>query len=388
MTAATTTKRIPLLDLEAQHRPLRDELLRAMTRVMDSQHFIMGPEVKQLEQEIATYTGVARAVSCASGSDALYLALLAAGVGPGDVVLTTPFSFFATAGSISRTGARPVFVDIQPDTFNIDPERLAAEVKKHSRVKAIIPVHLFGACADMDPILKIAAECGAMVIEDGAQSIGAQYKGRQAQSIGDIGCISFFPSKNLGGFGDGGMVLTNNTELADKLASLRLHGTTKKYYHPHLGTNSRLDTLQAAILLVKLPHLDSWSAGRARNAAAYREILGAAGLPITLPVETSYQTRHVYNQFVIRCPRRDDLKAYLQQHGVGTEVYYPLSLHQQPCYADLGYADGSMPVSEQAAKEVLALPIHADVSDEDILYICDLINSFYAAQPSANHREL
>ena len=379
MTAATTTKRIPLLDLEAQHRPLRDELLRAMTRVMDSQHFIMGPEVKQLEQEIATYTGVARGVSCASGSDALYLALLAAGVGPGDVVLTTPFSFFATAGSISRTGARPVFVDIQPDTFNIDPELLAAEVKKHPRVKAIIPVHLFGACADMDPILKIAADCGAMVIEDGAQSIGAEYKGRKAQSMGDIGCISFFPSKNLGGFGDGGMVLTNHPELADKMAALRLHGTTKKYYHPYLGTNSRLDTLQAAILLVKLPHLDSWSAGRARNAAKYRSILGAAGLPIVLPVEAPYQTRHVYNQFVIRCPRRDELKAYLQKQGVGTEVYYPLSLHLQPCYADLGYAEGSMPVSEQASKEVLALPVHADLAEEDISYICELVRSFYAA---------
>jgi len=374
---AVTTKRIPLLDLEAQHRPLRDELLRAMTRVVDSQHFIMGAEVKQLEKEIAAYTGVTHGVACASGSDALYLALLAAGVGPGDEVLTTPFSFFATAGSISRTGAVPVFVDIQPDTFNLDPELLAEAVKKHPRVKAIIPVHLFGACADMDPILNIGANCGAMVIEDGAQSIGAEYKGRKAQSIGDIGCISFFPSKNLGGFGDGGMVLTNRQTLAEKIASLRVHGTTKKYYHPYLGTNSRLDTLQAAILLVKLPYLDSWSAGRARNAAKYRGILGVAGLPIVLPVETPYQTRHVYNQFVLRCERRDELKAYLQQHGVGTEVYYPLSLHLQPCYADLGYPEGSMPVSERASKEVLALPIHADLPDEDIGYICDLIRSFY-----------
>jgi len=376
---ATTAKRIPLLDLEAQHRPLRDELLRAMARVMDSQHFIMGSEVKQLEQEIAAYTGVSRGVSCASGSDALYLALLAAGVGPGDVVLTTPFSFFATAGSISRTGAKPVFVDIQADTYNLDPELLAEEVKKHQRVKAIMPVHLFGACADMDPILKIASDCGAVVIEDGAQSIGAEYKGRKAQSIGDIGCISFFPSKNLGGFGDGGMVLTNNAEMADKMAALRLHGTTKKYYHPYLGTNSRLDTLQAAILLVKLPHLDSWSAGRARNAAKYRTILGAASLPVGLPVEAPYQTRHVYNQFVIRCPRRDELKAYLQQLGVGTEIYYPLSLHLQPCYADLGYAEGSMPVSERASKEVLALPVHADLAEEDVAYICELIQSFYTA---------
>jgi len=374
---AATEKRIPLLDLNLQHLPLREELLRAMARVVDSQHFIMGEEVKRLEKEIAAYTGVAHGISCASGSDALYLALLAAGVGPGDEVLTTPFSFFATAGSVSRTGATPVFVDIQPDTFNIDPEQLAEAVKKHPRVKAIIPVHLFGACADMDPIMKIAAEAGAVVIEDGAQSIGAGYKGRQAQSIGQMGCISFFPSKNLGGFGDGGMVLTNDEEVAKKLGSLRLHGTTKKYYHPYLGTNSRLDTLQAAVLLVKLPHLDRWSDARANNANKYRERLRGAGLPIVLPVETDYQTRHVYNQFVIRCERRDELKAYLQQHGVGTEVYYPLSLHLQPCYADLGYSKGSMPMSEKASEEVLALPVHADLPEGDIAYICDLLSSFY-----------
>ena len=374
---ATTTKQIPLLDPGAQHRPLRNDLLRAMTKVLDSQHFIMGEEVKKLETEIAAYTGVSRAVGCASGSDALYLALLAAGVGHGDEVLTTPFSFFATAGSISRVGARPVFVDIEPDTFNIDPERLAEAVRAHPSVKAIIPVHLFGACADMDPILGIAAECGAVVIEDGAQSIGAEYKKRKAQAMGEMGCISFFPSKNLGGFGDGGMVLTSNQLLADKVASLRVHGTTKKYYHTYLGTNSRLDTLQAAVLLVKFPYLDSWSNGRARNAAKYRELLSAAGLPIVLPVEAPYQTRHVYNQFVIRCARRDELKAYLQQHGVSTEIYYPLPLHLQACYADLGYTEGSMPVSERASEEVLALPIHGDLPDEDIAYICDLIHLFY-----------
>lgn len=374
---ATTTKQILLFDPGTQHRPLRDDLLRAMTQVLDSQHFIMGEEVKKLETEIAAYTGVSRAVGCASGSDALYLSLLAAGVGHGDEVLTTPFSFFATAGSISRAGARPVFVDIEPDTFNIDPERLAEAVKAHSSVKAIIPVHLFGACADMDPILGIAAECGAVVIEDGAQSIGAEYKKRKAQSMGEMGCISFFPSKNLGGFGDGGMVLTSNQLLADKVASLRLHGTTKKYYHTYLGTNSRLDTLQAAVLLVKFPYLDSWSNERARNAAKYRKLLSTAGLPIVLPVEAPYQTRHVYNQFVIRCARRDELKVYLQQHGVGTEIYYPLPLHLQACYADLGYTEGSMPVSERASQEVLALPIHGDLPDEDIAYICDLIHLFY-----------
>ncbi len=217
-----------------------------------------------------------------------------------------------------------------------------------------------------------------MVIEDGAQSIGAEYKGRKAQSIGDMGCISFFPSKNLGGFGDGGMVLTGRQELADKMGSLRLHGTTKKYYHSYLGTNSRLDTLQAGVLLVKLPHLDAWSAGRARNAGEYRRILGKDDLPIVVPVEAPYQTRHVYNQFVVRCPRRDELKTYLEQQGIGTEVYYPLSLHLQPCYADLGYQEGSMPESERASKEVLALPIHAGLADEDIAYICDRVKAFYA----------
>jgi dTDP-4-amino-4,6-dideoxygalactose transaminase len=373
----STDKRVPLLDLAAHHQPLREELLQAITRVVDSQHFIMGEEVKQLEREIAAYTGVSDGVGCASGSDALYLALLAAGVGRGDVVLTTPFSFFATAGSITRVGAVPVFVDIQPDTFNIDPELLAQAVRRLPRVKAIMPVHLFGGCADMDPILKIASDCNAAVIEDGAQSIGAEYKGRKAQSLSDIGCISFFPSKNLGAFGDGGMCLTSNPALAAKMASLRLHGTTKKYYHPYLGTNSRLDTLQAAVLLVKLRYLDAWSEARARNAATYRRILGASALPIVLPAQAPYQTRHVYNQFVIRSPRRDELKAHLQQHGIGTEVYYPLPLHLQPCYADLGHKDGSMPVSERASKEVLALPIHAELPGEDIEYICDAIRSFH-----------
>jgi dTDP-4-amino-4,6-dideoxygalactose transaminase len=369
-------RRIPLLDLQAQHELLRDDLLRAITRVIDSQKFIMGEEVRQLEKEIAAYTGVSNGIACASGSDALYLALLGAGVGPGDVVITTPFSFFATAGSISRTGATPVFVDIDRDTFNIDPILLAEAVAKRDRVKAIIPVHLFGGCADMDPILKIASECGAVVIEDGAQAIGAEYKGRKAQSIGDAGCISFFPSKNLGAFGDGGMVLTSNSMLSEKVASLRLHGTTKKYYHSHIGTNSRLDTLQAAVLLVKLRHLEDWSGGRAGNAEKYRRILGAGAMPVTLPVEAPYQTRHVYNQFVIRSPRRDELKAHLQQHGVGTEIYYPLALHLQPCYASLGYPEGSMPESENASREVLALPIHAGLSDDDIQYVCDRIASF------------
>ena len=364
--------------LHAQHSPIRDEIFAAIARVFDSQQFIMGREVEELEKEIAAYTCVPLAIGCASGSDALYLALLAAEIGPGDIVLTTPFSFFATAGSISRAGATPVFVDIQPDTYNIDPECLVAVVKQHPRPKAIIPVHLFGACADMDPIMEIATGCGAMVIEDGAQAIGAEYMGRKAQSIGRMGCISFFPTKNLGALGDGGMVLTGDEKLAARIACLRIHGSTQKYHHPYLGTNSRLDTLQAAVLRVKLRYLDRWSDGRARNAEIYRAILGPWNLPVVLPSPAPYQTRHVYNQFVIRAARRNELKAYLQQKGVGTEIYYPLPLHLQPCYASLGYGKGSFPVSEQAAGEVLALPVHADLPAEDIEYVCSLIRSFYA----------
>lgn len=370
-------RQVPLLDLGAQHAPMGEELIGAIARVVDSQHFIMGEEVKELERAIAAYTGVSHGIGCASGSDALYLALLAAGIGPGDVVMTTPFSFFATAGAISRVGATPVFVDIDPRTFNIDAELLAKAVAaERRRVKAIIPVHLFGGCADMDPILKVAAERGAVVIEDGAQSIGAEYKGRKAQSMGDFGCISFFPSKNLGAFGDGGMALTSNPALAEKAASLRLHGTTKKYYHRYIGTNSRLDTIQAAVLLVKLRYLDGWSERRARNADLYRAILGTAGLPITLPTPAPYQTRHVYNQFVIRTPRRDELQAHLKRHGIGTEVYYPLALHLQPCYDGLGYREGDMPESERASREVLALPVHADLAADDLEYVCDRIRSF------------
>jgi dTDP-4-amino-4,6-dideoxygalactose transaminase len=306
------------------------------------------------------------------------LALLGLGLGAGDGVITTPFSFFATAGSISRAGATPVFVDIEPDTFNLDPDRLAEAVRAHSRVKAIIPVHLYGGCADMDPIMVLSRERGWAVIEDGAQSIGAEYKGRKAQSIGDAGCISFFPSKNLGCFGDGGMIMTNDETLAKKLAALRLHGATKKYHHEWIGTNSRLDTVQAAVLKVKLRYVDAWTEGRRKNVERYREILGGLGLPLVLPVEKPYQTRHVYNQFVIRCAQRDRLQAYLKEHGVGTEIYYPLPLHLQPCYKSLGYQEGDFPVSEQAAREVLALPVHAGLQPGDLEYTCDLIRGFYA----------
>jgi dTDP-4-amino-4,6-dideoxygalactose transaminase len=378
MTSVSEKRKIPLLDMRALHQPIRDEVLAALTRVIDSNAFIMGEDVKQLEKSLAQYCHVPYAIGCASGSDALLLALMAAGVGHGDAVLTTPFTFFATAGSIVRAGATPAFVDIDPATYNIDPQGLAEAIRRTPRAKAIMPVHLYGGSADMDPIMEIARARGSVVIEDGAQSIGAEYKGRRAQSIGDIGCISFFPSKNLGGFGDGGMVLTQDEGHARKLAALRVHGAPKKYFHEWVGVNSRLDSLQAAVLRVKLQYLDAESAGRQKNADRYRENLAGAGLPIGLPQPASYQTRHVYNQFVIRAPRRDQLKAYLQENGVGSEIYYPLSLHQQACFRDLGYREGDFPESEKAAREVLALPVHSALADQDVDYVCQQIRAFYA----------
>jgi dTDP-4-amino-4,6-dideoxygalactose transaminase len=377
LSAITTQKRrIPLLDLAALHAPLRDEIVAEITRVVDSQKFIMGDEVKDLEKLVAEYSGTQFAVGCASGSDALFLALLAAGIQSGDRVLTTPYTFFATAGAITRAGAVPVFADIDPVTYNIDA--LAAErvLQTTPGIKAVIPVHLFGACADMDPLLESADRHGCVLVEDGAQSIGAEYKGRRAQSMGQIGCISFFPSKNLGAFGDGGMLTTNDPGLARKLSALRLHGTTKKYYHEWVGVNSRLDTIQAAILKVKFRYLDSWTAGRQRNADLYRELLTAGGLPVRLSMEAEYQTRHVYNQFVINVPGRDELRAALQESGVGTEIYYPLPIHLQPCYQNLGYKEGDFPVSEAAARRTLALPIHSALSEDDIRYICERIIEF------------
>jgi dTDP-4-amino-4,6-dideoxygalactose transaminase len=368
-------KEILLLDLQAQHQTIREEVLSEVVRVIDSQKFILGDEVKRLEGEIAAYTGTAYAIGCASGSDALSLALLALEIGPGDEVLTTPYTFFATAGGVVRAGAVPVFVDVEADTFNLDVSRLEAALNDHPKVRAIIPVHLFGACADMDQICNMAADRGIAVIEDAAQSIGSQYKDRQAGSLGHVGCFSFFPSKNLGCYGDGGMLVTNDPALSERLAALRIHGRTAKYIHKWVGVNSRLDALQAAVLRVKLRHLDDWSNGRQKNADKYRTLLEDAG-GLKLPRPRAYQTRHVYNQFVIRCPNRDNLQAYLKANGVGTEVYYPLPLHLQPCFEYLGYHKGDFPVSEQLAKESLALPVHAELANDDIEYICQKIRSF------------
>ena len=372
-----TTKQIPLLDLQAQHKQVRDEVLAEIVRVVDSQKFILGEDVKKLEGEIAAYCGTKYAIGCASGSDALILALMALEIGPGDEVLTTPYTFFATAGAISRVGATPVFVDVDEATFNIDVEQMEKTLAAHPRVKAMIPVHLFGGCADMDPIMQMADARGIPVIEDAAQSIGSEYKGRRAGTIGQIGTFSFFPSKNLGGYGDGGIITTNDTALAERLGALRVHGGKRKYYHEWIGMNSRLDALQAAVLRVKLRYLDGWSEGRAKNAERYRAQLKKLGVPVTPLQPAAYQNRHIYNQFVILGERRDALQAHLKGQGIGTEVYYPIPLHLQPCYAFLGHKQGDFPVSERLAAESLALPVHSELPADDLDIVCDSIRSFY-----------
>ncbi|MCS7010532.1 MAG: DegT/DnrJ/EryC1/StrS family aminotransferase [Anaerolineales bacterium] len=350
----------PLLDLKAQYAALRDEIRAAIERVVESQQFILGPEVETLEEEVATYSHCRYGVGVSSGTDALLVSLMAIGLQPGDEVITTPYTFFATAGSIARLGARPVFVDIDPQSYNLDPAQIEAAIT--SRTRAIMPVHLFGQMADMDPILAVAERHGLYVIEDAAQAIGAEYKGRRAGSLGHLGCFSFFPSKNLGGFGDGGMVVTNDPDLADKVRLLRGHGARPKYYHKVVGGNFRLDALQAAVLRVKLKHLDEWTAARQRNAERYRRLFTTAGVDVGLPCDVGYG-RHVYNQFVIRSKRRDALMAHLKAHGVGCEIYYPVPLHLQECFADLGCKVGDFPASEQAAQETLALPIYPELSE-------------------------
>ena len=371
------TKQLPLLDLQAQHQQIRNEVLAEIVRVVDSQKFILGDDVKKLEGEIATYCQTKYAIGCASGSDALILALMALEVGPGDEVVTTPYTFFATAGAISRVGARPVFVDIEEDTFNIDVRQIEKVLAAHPRVRAMIPVHLFGGCADMDPIVRLADQRGIPVIEDAAQAIGSEYKCRRAGSIGRIGTFSFFPSKNLGGYGDGGIITTNDAILAERLSALRVHGGKRKYYHEWIGMNSRLDALQAAVLRVKLRYLDQWSEGRRRNAEVYRAELMRLKVPVAPLVPAAYQTRHIYNQFVILGARRDALQAHLKEQGIGTEVYYPIPLHLQPCYSFLGHKQGDFPVSERLATESLALPVYSELLAADVNCVCEAIQRFY-----------
>src|SRR5262245_14812057 len=355
---------VPLLDLQAQYRPLRDEILAAVARVCDSQRFIGGPEVEGFEHEIAAYVRVPHAVGLTSGTDALLVALMALGIGAGDEVITPTFSFFATAGAVTRVGATPRFVDIDPLTCNVDPSAVEAAVTP--RTKAIVPVHLYGQCADMDPILDLARRRGLAVVEDAAQAIGATYKGRQAGSMGIAGCFSFFPSKNLGAFGDAGLLTTRDEAFAHEVRLLRNHGAEPKYVHQRIGGNFRLDAVQAAVLRIKLPHLERWTAMRRANADRYDRLFGAcpAAERITLPARVR-DCRHIFNQYVIRVPHRDAVKARLDAAGIGTEIYYPVPFHLQECFAGLGYRAGEFPAAEAAAAEVLAIPIYGELTDAD-----------------------
>jgi dTDP-4-amino-4,6-dideoxygalactose transaminase len=354
---------VPLLDLQAQYRPIRDEILAAIIRVCDSQRFMLGPEVEALERELSSDLGVSHAIGVSSGTDALLVAMMALGIGRGDEVITSTFSFFATAGCITRLGATPRLVDIDPETYNLSPESVRQALSR--RTKAIIPVHLYGLCADMDPILSIAADAGVPVIEDACQAIGATYKGRLAGSMGTIACFSFFPSKNLGAFGDAGLVTTNDAALAAEVTLLRNHGAEARYFHQKVGGNFRLDALQAAILRVKRPHLPRWTAMRRENAARYRQLFAGlvADSRVVLPVEPEGRF-HIFNQFVVRVPERDRVRATLTDRGIGSEIYYPVPFHLQECFAGLGYARGDFPQAEAAAASTLALPIYGELTAE------------------------
>ena len=374
--------KVPLLDLQAQYRPLRDEILAAIARVADSQRFIMGPEVTALEDELSRMLGIKHTVAVSSGTDALLLALMALEVKAGDEVITPTYSFFATAGAVVRLGATPVLVDIDEATFNVDPAQIAAAITP--RTKAIIPVHLFGLSADLDRILEISAPRGIAVIEDAAQAIGATYKGRPVGGIGTCGCFSFFPSKNLGAFGDAGLFTTNDDALAKRARLLRTHGMEPKYYHHLVGGNFRMDAIQAAILRVKAPHLAGWTAARRANARRYFELFAEAGVRdlVTLPTEPADRL-HIFNQFVIRMDERDALRQHLDSCGISTEIYYPVPFHLQPCFADLGFRAGAFPHAERAAATSLALPIYGELSDAQLQSVVGAIAAFANGRPAS-----
>jgi dTDP-4-amino-4,6-dideoxygalactose transaminase len=385
---------VPLLDLKPQYRALKAEIDAALIKVCDSQAFILGPAVKELEAAVAAYSGCRHGIGMSSGTDALLAALMALDVGPGDAVVTTPYTFFATAGTIARVGARAIFVDIDPGTYNLSTTALESLLREGceqrgadliyratgARVKVIMPVHLYGQMVDMDPVMALAREFGLRVIEDAAQAIGAaDGQGRRACSIGDIGCLSFFPTKNLGAFGDAGMCVTNDDALAAKLAMIRVHGMEPKYYHQLVGGNFRIDELQAAVLVIKLKHLDDWSRGRQENACFYFGAFDGAGLKSTITLPAALPgARHIYNQFIIRAPQRDALRAHLAKYGIGSEIYYPVPLHLQQCFAPLSYGEGDFLESERAARETLALPIFPELSREQLQYVVDTIAAFYA----------
>jgi dTDP-4-amino-4,6-dideoxygalactose transaminase len=401
----TQTQPVPLLDLKAQYAAIREEIRAAIDAVADSQHFILGPEVEALEREVAAYSQCEFGIGVSSGTDALLVALMAINIKPGDEVITTPYTFFATAGAIARLNARPVFVDIDPLTYNLTPEAIEAAITE--RTRAIIPVHLYGQMADMNPIMEVARRHKLYVIEDAAQAIGSEYEGRRAGSIGDMACFSFFPSKNLGGFGDGGMVTTNDAELARQVKLLRNHGYAPKYYNKVVGGNFRLDAIQAAVLRIKLKYLDNWTEKRQQNAATYRRLFEEAELSIppqmvglgndgsddaaanqlselsgvVLPVEAP-NMRHIYNQFIIRSGQRDQLLAHLKERQIGTEIYYPVPMHVQECFAELGYEMGDFPRSERAASETLALPIYPELTESMMASVVSAIADFYRTRSS------
>ena len=361
--------KVPMLDLNAQYEPMKDKVIQAMKEVFTSKRFINGPQIKELEEKLAEYCHCKHAIGVTSGTDALLISLMAFDIGDGDEVITTPFTFFATAGSIFRVGAKPVFVDIDPKTYNIDPEMIEEKVTK--KTKAIIPVHLFGQCAEMDRINEIAKKNNLFVIEDGAQAIGSEYKEKRAGSLGDVGCFSFFPSKNLGCCGDGGLVTTNNDNLAERIRILRQHGSKPKYYHKIIGGNFRLDTIQAAVLLEKFPYLEKWHKGRQKNADYYNESLKEV---VTTPFVESYN-KMIYNQYTIRVQKRDELQDKLNEANIGNAIYYPVPLHLQECFAYLGYKEGDLIESEKAAQEVISIPIYPELYKEQKDYVINIIKS-------------
>jgi dTDP-4-amino-4,6-dideoxygalactose transaminase len=381
----STVTSVPLFDIQRQMAPLRTEIDTAISGVFDSGQFVLGPEVKTLESKVADFCQSSFAVGCASGSDALLLALMAADIGVGDEVIVPSYTFFSTASAVTRVGAKVVFADIDPRTFNIDPTDVAKRITKQT--KAIIPVHLFGQCADMNRLCDIAHGNDLLIVEDAAQAIGAEYQGRRAGSLGDMGCFSFYPTKNLGGPGDGGMLTSSDERWADRLSLLRVHGMRPRYYHQAIGVNSRLDSLQAAVLNVKLPHLEKWTEMRISNAVKYEQLLNAAGLAdhLELPVE-NVVGRHVWNQYVIRvrAGHRDALRNHLNEAKVGTEIYYPVPLHRQACFSDLEYPNGSLPETEKAAIETLALPIFPELADEEQRYVVQKIASYFESVSKPN----
>ena len=366
---------VPLLDLKGQYQTFKEQVMKEIGEIADSQYFILGPKVEKFEKECAEYCGAKYGVGVTSGSDALIIALMVEGIGAGDEVITTPFTFFATGGAIARVGATPVFVDIDKDTYNINPEEIRKKI--NSKTRAIIPVHLFGQCCDMDPIMEMARENNLIVIEDSAQSIGSEYKGRRSGSMGDYGCFSFFPSKNLGCFGDGGMVTTNDPEKAKLLKIFRNHGSDPKYYHKYIGGNFRLDALQAAILSIKLPLLDSWSEARQANASEYYDLFANSSIAdkIVVPKVAEFTTRHIYNQFsiVVKDGKRDQVVQALRDANIGCDIYYPLCLHEQECFGYLGYKKGDIPVSESIASSILAIPIFPESTSEMRQFVVDTI---------------